>query len=156
MVRALMPFSWFSVPVFALAALALLSCSRFERAHECLSLADKVNPTLDRIERMAKEPASPERQRKLAALYRDLGERVKAAPASYPELSAALRGYGDVLLETASVLEKWATGVAARPHKKNKPKARAAPALASLAKLETVRRREAIQVERINRLCRRP
>jgi hypothetical protein len=152
-----MPQGSTAVLVLALVAFASASCARLERAHECLSLADEINPILARIEHLATPTPSAERLRKLAILYRDLAARVKAAPASNADLAPALDGYREVLLETASTLETLAgaNSAPAQARKKSKSKGRSPAALAGVAQLETVRRREEIQVERINRLCQR-
>jgi hypothetical protein len=164
-----------SPPLFAaiLVVAAAVACARLERASECFSLAGQVNPALERIEQMAASPQDPKRLRKVASAYRDLAAKVKATKLTSTDIASAAEGYHGVLLETAGALDALAetpppkAAARAEHETKNKPregkksKARQNTATrtamaANLAQLETIRRREEIQVGRLDRLCERP
>lgn len=132
---------------FALGALLLLASSGCDRVREisaCRALSREVNPLLDEVESLSKQPAGGD-QRAMAARYGELSKMVKArSQGAHEGLAAALREY-------ASVLES--TDAALRAHEEATRLNQAPRALEKRRELERLVKRERIALSRIEAEC---
>jgi hypothetical protein len=93
-------------------ALALSGCGRLGEISACRALAREVNPTLDQIEALSKQPGADAEER-MAQQYLALSKRVAPHAAGNSTLAAAVKDYAAVLESTGKALRSHADSVRA-------------------------------------------